>query len=85
MAGKTIDEKIDALLLAIEIEAKNKHRTLRTGWDYKEDSDLWVNSGYSRTKDWEYARKVLTELGYEVSFYYSEGSFAVDMYTLIKW
>ena len=85
LSGLTLDEKIDNILTVIFEAATNKKRELRTGYDYTPDADLWINGGYSRTDDWEYARKALTDLGYDVSFYYSDESLAVDMYTLIKW
>lgn len=84
IAGKTVQEKVESLLKAIEEAAKSKKRSLRTGWDYKEDNDLWINGGYSRTKDWEEAAQILEGLGYTVIFYYKESQF-VDMYTLIEW
>lgn len=84
IAGRTVQEKVESLLKAVEEAAKAKKRKLRTGWDYEEDIDLWVNGGYSRTKEWEQAAKILEGLGYKVSFYYKESQF-VDMYTLIEW
>ncbi len=85
VAGPTVEERVDMILVAIEEAAKNKKRELKTGWDYSEDNDLWVNQGYSRTKDWLQAKKILEDLGYQVEFYYQVHSIAVDMYTLIKW
>lgn len=85
LAGKTVEEKVDSLLVAIKDAATNKKRKLRTSWEYEEDNDLWVNGGYNKTKEWIEACKILEALGYKVSFYYNEGSIAVDMYTLISW
>lgn len=85
LAGETTAEKVDKLLIAVEESAKAKKRKLRTGWDYESDKDLWVNGGYSKTKEWEEAKKILEDLGYKVTFYYKEGQQFVDMYTLIEW
>ena len=85
LAGPTVRERVEALLVAVEKAAKNKKRFLKTGWDYKEDTDLWVDGGYSKTKEWHEAYEILTKLGYKVTFYYRDGSMAVDMYTLIEW
>lgn len=85
LAGLTVEEKVESLSNSIEKSAKEKKRCLRTGWDYKEDNDLWVNGGYSKTQEWWKAKEILENLGYKVSFYYSEGSQFVDMYTLIEW
>lgn len=88
ISGPTLEEevgdKVDALLVAIEGAAKQKRRSLKTGWEYKENEDLWIRGGYSGSKDWNLAKKMLEELGYKVSFYYQENQF-VDMYTLIEW
>lgn len=84
LAGKTVKEKVEALCLAIEQAARSKGRQLRTGWEYKDDKDLWIDGGYSRTKEWEEAKNILEGLGYKVTFYYKETQF-VDMYTLIEW
>lgn len=85
LAGKTVDEKVEDLLIAVETVAKNKKRRLRTGWDYKLDTDLWVDGGYKATPEWKEAKDILTKLGYKVSFRYHDGSMAVDMYTLVEW
>jgi len=58
---------------------------LRTGWEYKEDQDLWIYGGYKPTKEWHKAKEILEHLGFKVTFYYSDGSMAVDMYTLVEW
>jgi len=84
LAGPTLDEKIDSLLAAIGTAAANEKRQLRTGWEYKEHPELWINGGYSRTSEYRRAEEILKKLGYDVSFYYNEGQF-VDMYTIIKW
>lgn len=87
LAGPTLNEKIDCLLESIRSLAMNRRRSCRTSYDHKQHNDLWVDCGYSdnKTKDWSEAKKILQGLGYKVSFYYSEGSMAVDMYTLIEW
>ena len=85
IAGPTLDEKIESLGTTIEILAGAKKRKCRTGWDHKEDKDLWINGGYGQTDEWKLAKKKLESLGYKVSFYYSEGSQFVDMYTVVEW
>lgn len=47
--------------------------------------DFWARAGYSRTKKYLEAEKILKDLGYKVSFYYKEHSMAVDMYTVVEW
>jgi hypothetical protein len=84
LAGPTVTEKVDAILVAIKAAADNRKRELRTGWEYKDDNDLWVSGGYGPTADWKEAQRQLQELGYTVEFYYKETQF-VDMYTIIKW
>ena len=46
---------------------------------------FWVNEAYSNTTKFKEAKKILEQLGYTVSFFYSEKSFGVDMYTIISW
>jgi len=86
-SGRSLDEKIDALLDAIEIKAKDKEkkeRSLKTSWEHKEDRDLWVDGGYIQNSEWKEAKKILEDLGYTVKFVYKETQF-VDMYTLVEW
>lgn len=85
LAGPTLDEKVDAILEAIKDAAKSEKRVLRAGWDYKTDNNLWIDGGYRETEEWKKAVAILQSLGYDVQFYYNEGSLAVDMYTVIKW
>lgn len=85
LAGATVQDKVDLLLVTIKELATNKQRRCRTGYDHKADEDLWINGGYSTTRDWKEAKDLFTELGYKVTFYYNEGSMAVDMYTLVEW
>lgn len=84
LSGFTVQEKVARILVHVEEMAKAGKRELRCGWDYKEDSDLWIRGGYSRTKDWNEATKILEGLGFKVEFYYMETQF-VDMYTHIMW
>lgn len=84
LAGYTLKEKVERLGEEIRKCAIEKKRQLRTGWDYKEDSSLWIEGGYSKTEEWRTAKKILEENGYKVSFYYRESQF-VDMFTLIEW
>lgn len=85
LAGPTVMERTEMLLDRIKELAKEKKRECKTGYDYTYDVDLWIQGGYSKTEDWKQAKKILEELGFKVSFYYSEGSIAVDMYTSIEW
>lgn len=84
LAGRSVQEKVESLLEAVKEKAKQKHRFLKTGWEYKADEDIWINGGYSHTEEWREAKKILEELGYQVDFFYEERQF-VDMYTVIKW
>lgn len=84
IAGRSLDDKVDAILDAIRKAAQQKKRKLRAGWDYKDDCDLWITGGYAKTNDWKQVKSTLESLGYKVSFYYREAQF-VDMYTLITW
>lgn len=85
LASRSLDEKIDALLDVVKAAAKNRRRSLLAGWDYRKDLDLWVDGGYSSTKEWVLAKQKLEELGYSVKFFYQEGSIVVDMYTIVSW
>jgi hypothetical protein len=84
IVGKTLDEKIDCLLESVLINANDKKRSLKCGWEHDEDRDLWIDGGYHSSVPWSEAKKILEDLGYKVSFYYKESQF-VDMYTLIEW
>lgn len=84
-AGPTVEEKVEKLCETIKKLAQEKKRQCRTGYDHRADEDLWISGGYSATKEWQEASKILTNLGYDVTFYYKEGSQFVDMYTLVKW
>lgn len=84
LAGPTLDEKVESLLKSVEEKAKEGQRKLATGYSHKEDNDLWINGGYSRTDEWVKAKTMLENLGYKVSFFYEEHQL-VDMYTLVEW
>ena len=83
-AGPTLDENIDSLLDSIKERAEANHRYIKTGWNHKEDQDLWSCGGYVGTEDWKEAKKILENLGYTVKFRYTETQL-VDMYTLVEW
>lgn len=82
---RTVQDMVNDIGKEIEKRAKMGATELRTGWDYKFDPDLWQTGGYNLTEDWMKARKILEEHGFEVSFYYKDGSQFSDFYTLIKW
>lgn len=84
LAGPTLEEKIEALLEAIRVAATAKKRSIKTGWQHKQDDDLWIDGGYNNSPDWKTAKKVLEDLGYKVTFIYNANQF-VDMYTLVEW
>lgn len=84
LSGKSVEEKVESLLEAVRIAANNKQRELRCGWSYKEDKDLWINGGYSKTTEWKQAKDILESLGFTVEFFYEDKQF-VNMYTIIKW
>ena len=81
---KRVLETIAERAADTSLKYEQRHR-LRTCWEHDEDTELWSGKGYSRTKQWKEAKRLLEELGYKVSFYYKEHSIAVDMYTLIEW
>ena len=85
LAGATVKEQVEAIFPFIRKAAEEKKRILRTGWEYKDDTELWIGGGYSKSPEWMEAKKILEELGYIVGFYYKEGQLAVDMYTTIEW
>lgn len=85
LSGRTTKEKVEALLVSLEKKASEGGRMLRCGYDHKEDEDLWIHGGYNNTEEHKEAVEILKGLGYEVSFYYQDGSFAVDMYTKVEW
>lgn len=84
LAGKTVGEKVHAIGERIRELATEKKRSLRCGYDYSADQDLWINGGYGQTPEWKEAVAMLEKAGFQVSFYYAEHQF-VDMYTLIEW
>jgi hypothetical protein len=90
LAGKSVEEKVELLCESIKKNASERKRSLITGWEHKEDRDLWIDGGYSRTEDWEKAKKILEALGYKVTFYCQEPPSVwaipiVAMYTIIEW
>lgn len=85
LAGPNLQDKIDSLGESIRKRAQEGHRSLRCGYDHSADSDLWIHGGYGDTDEWNRAQEALENLGYNVEFFYKNASFAVDMYTLIKW
>lgn len=84
LAGPTLEEKVEALGAKIEELAKQGKRCLYTGYQYREDEDLWIHGGYSNSEDWKKAKQLLESKGFKVSFFYEERQF-VDMYTIISW
>lgn len=85
MMPTTLEDKLKPLLMAIEKKALEGDYRLKTGWEYKQDNDLWIEGGYNKTPEWKSAKKRLEDLGFQVKFFYKEYSIAVDMYTLISW
>lgn len=81
----TVEQKVADLLVAAETMAKQGYNSLRTGWDYGEDKDLWIMGGYNKTPEWFEAKSILEKLGYTVEFYDRNENLAANMYTLIKW
>jgi hypothetical protein len=84
LSASPLEEKIESLSKTIERLAKEGKRSCRTGYDHKEDEELWIYGGYDTSNDWKTAKEILEINGYKVTFYYRELSF-VDMYTLIEW
>lgn len=84
LTPRSLESKLEILSATIERLAKMGQRSCRTGWEHKEDLDLWVNGGYSKTEEWARAKAILEEYGYKVDFFYEEKQF-VNMYTIIEW
>lgn len=82
LVGRSVQEKVESLLVAVKEIAKMKGRCLPTNIMYQHDPDLWVSGGYARTEEWKEATKILEDLGYQVDFFYEDMN---DMYTKIKW
>ena len=85
-----LKQKIERLLNSIRSLAQDdnlseeQRRRCATGYQHRDDADLWTDGGYNGTEEWKKAKEILENLGYEVSFFYEEKQF-VNMYTLIKW
>lgn len=78
ISGPTVQERVDEVFPLIREAAEKKCRGVNLR------DDFWVNEGYSKTKDYQEACKILETLGYTVKFYYMERQF-VDMYTIVEW
>lgn len=78
LAGPTVQERVDMLEPIIKKAAENKQRSIKL------HDPFWVHDGYSGTKEYKEACKILENLGYKVKFYYMELQF-VDMYTIVEW
>ena len=85
LAGLTVEEKVDKIFPFIKDAANDKKRELKTGWDYKDNSELWIDGGYSKTPEWLRAKSILEKLGCKVEFCYDDSSQFVNMYTKIEW
>lgn len=78
LAGPSVDDHVEEALKVIKEQAEKKQHTATL------HSDFWTRGGYSRTEGWKLACKKLTDLGFDVEFFYEERQF-VNMYTLVKW
>lgn len=79
LAGPTPQDKVDLVYPMIrEAASAGKFRVSL-------HDDFWVRDAYSGTAAYKTAKGLLEADGYKVSFYYNEGSFAVDMYTVVEW
>lgn len=85
LVGLTPAERVELLSPIIEKLAKDKKTELKTGWMCPDEDGFWSNGGYSKTPEWNEAKKILEGYGYKVSFFYEVLSIAVNMYTSIKW
>lgn len=84
-AMPNVDAEILRLSDTIEDLAAQGKRECRTGYDHKEDLDIWINGGYNEDRKWKAATQKLKQLGYTVKFYYADGKQFTDMYTVISW
>lgn len=79
ISGPSVQERVEQVY-ALIIDAAHKG-------DRKVDlhGEFWAQQGYSGTDAYKEAVSLLEADGYVVKFYYKEHSFAVDMYTIVKW
>lgn len=80
LAGPTIEERVDQILLDIKEVATNKGRFLII----RRDEQFWTSGGYSQTPEWKTACDLIRAQGFHVEFFYEERQF-VDMGTIVKW
>jgi hypothetical protein len=86
LRDKDVRRMVDELDVPI---AKAKGRSLRLGYDYIDNPQLWITGAVNQTDDWKRAAKMLRKLGYKVSVtelhgLYGSGSFRL-VFTLIEW
>ena len=77
LAGPTVQERVDEVYPLIREAATEGKRSIAL-------HKWWANEGYSGSKDYKQACKILEGEGYKVSFFYEERQF-VDMYTVVEW
>ena len=77
LAGPTVQERVNEVYPLIRAAAKEKKRRIVL-------HDWWAHQGYSDTKEYKQACKMLESDGYKVTFFYEERQF-VDMYTIVEW
>jgi len=76
IAGFTEEEKaneaISLFLKTIKKLATEKKRECRTGYDHRENEDIWIYGGYKKTSLWKLCKNKLENLGYDVSFFFTK-------------
>lgn len=79
LAGPTIEEYVERLGPYIERVASTGNHQLRVGIDSNQDIGFW-QKGANQHANWLEAKRLLEQLGYQVSFKYDHVH-----YTLIEW
>jgi len=79
LAGPTIEERVDDVLIEIEKAARDKKRELRL-YD-----DFWTKGSYYTKDDYLKACKLLEDLGYDIFLDYDDGCQFANVCTIVRW
>ncbi len=90
IVGFNADSIIDDILPAIVKEAMaGKDSILPHQHCSDTYKDFWYYAGYSSTNHnhsiWNKVAKEFRKMGYSFEFYYNDGAYFSDMYTIISW
>jgi hypothetical protein len=78
LAGRTPQEEVEIVYPLIQEAARKKKRSIDL------HGQFLAHGGYSQTKEWREAKKILEQDGFVVTFYYEELQF-VNMFTIVSW